>query len=94
GEEYEGVLNKLQSMPIGPKGLQVYFGTSYIQTVTFDDQGPVADALLTYGESTDPASPHAFDQMREFSAKRWNRLPFSEAAIAADPALKVTKLSQ
>jgi acyl-homoserine-lactone acylase len=94
GEEYEGVLNKLQSTPIGPKGLQVYFGTSYIQTVTFDDQGPVADALLTYGESTDPASPHAFDQMREFSAKRWNRLPFSEAAIAADPALKVTKLSQ
>ncbi len=94
GEEYEGVLNKLQSTPIGPKGLQVYFGTSYIQTVTFDNQGPVADALLTYGESSDPASPHAFDQMREFSAKRWNRLPFSEASIAADPALKVTKLSQ
>ena len=94
GEEYEGVLNKLQSTPIGPKGLQVYFGTSYIQTVTFDDQGPVADALLTYGQSSDPASPHAFDQMREFSAKRWNRLPFSEAAIAADPALQVTKLSQ
>lgn len=28
-------------MPRGglPKGLQVYFGTSYIQPVTFDDQG-------------------------------------------------------
>ncbi|CAJ0774739.1 Acyl-homoserine lactone acylase PvdQ [Ralstonia condita] len=94
GEEYEGVLNKLQSLPIGPKGLAVYYGSSYIQTVTFDDQGPVADAILTYGESSDPASPHAFDQMRMFSSKHWNRLPFSEAAIAADPALKVTRLSQ
>ena len=43
------MLNKLQSTPIGPKGMQVYFGTSYIQTVTFDDHGPVADAILTYG---------------------------------------------
>ncbi|MGA3704568.1 acylase [Ralstonia pseudosolanacearum] len=94
GEEYEGVLNKLQSLPIGPQGLQVDEGTSYVQTVGFDAQGPVAQALLVYGESTDPASPHAFDQMRAFSAKRWIRLPFSEAAIAADPALKVTKLSQ
>lgn len=94
GEEYEGVLNKLQTLPIGPKGLPVYFGTSYIQTVTFDDQGPVADAILTYGESTDHASPHAFDQMRAYAGKHWNRLPFSEAAIAADPTLKVTRLSQ
>ncbi len=94
GEEYEGVLNKLQTLPIGPRGLQVYYGTSYIQTVGFDEQGPVAEALLVYGESTDPASPHAFDQMRAFSAKRWIRLPFTQAAIAADPALKVTKLSQ
>ncbi len=88
------MLNKLQSLPIGPQGLQVDEGTSYVQTVGFDAQGPVAQALLVYGESTDPASPHAFDQMRAFSAKRWIRLPFSEAAIAADPALKVTKLSQ
>ena len=88
------MLNKLQTLPIGPKGLPVYFGTSYIQTVTFDDRGPVADAILTYGESTDHASPHAFDQMRAYSGKHWNRLPFSEAAIAADPALKVMRLSQ
>ncbi len=32
--------------------------------------------------------------MRAFSAKRWIRLPFAEAAIAADPALKVKRLAQ
>lgn len=88
------MLSKLQNIPIGPEGLQVYFSTSYIQAVTFDGQGPVTDVFLTYGESTDPVSPHAFDQMREFLARRWNRLPFSEAVIVADPVLKVTKLSQ
>ena len=39
-------------------------------------QMEVAQAILTYGQSTDPASPHANDQMREFSAKRWHTLPF------------------
>ena len=39
--------------------------------------GPVADALLSYSQSTDPASPHYADQTRTFSAKRWHRLPFS-----------------
>lgn len=94
GEEYEGVLNKLQSRPVSDKGLQVYYGTSYVQTVGFDDNGPVAEALLVYGQSVDPESPHAFDQMKEFSAKRWIRLPFSEQAIAADSQLKVVRISQ
>ena len=94
GEEYEGVLNKLQSQPVSADGLKVFFGTSYVQTVGFDANGPVAQALLVYGQSIDPASPHAWDQMRQFSAKRWISLPFSEQAIAADPQLSVTKLSQ
>ncbi|WP_454766668.1 acylase [Cupriavidus campinensis] len=94
GEEYEGVLNKLTSQPVSPQGLHVYFGTSYVQTVGFDDNGPVAQALLVYGQSADPGSPHAWDQMQQFSAKRWIPLPFTEQAIAADPKLTVVKLSQ
>ena len=94
GEEYEGVLNKLQSKPVSADGMQVYFGTSYVQTVGFDAKGPVAQALLVYGQSVDPASPHAWDQMAQFSAKQWIPLPFSEQAIAADPKLTVVKLSQ
>jgi acyl-homoserine-lactone acylase len=79
GDEFEGVLNNLgnQFAPgINAKGLPIDYGSSYIQTVTFDARGPVAHAILTYGQSTDPASPHANDQMRLFSRKEWPALPF------------------
>ena len=79
GEEFEGVLNNLgrqEPAPITPAGLRLDYGTSYVQTVTFDARGPVAQAILTYGQSTNPASPHANDQMRAFSAKQWHTLPF------------------
>lgn len=79
GEEFEGVLNNLgrqEPAPITQAGLRIDYGTSYVQTVTFDARGPVAQAILTYGQSTNPASPHANDQMRAFSAKQWHTLPF------------------
>ena len=44
----------------------------------------MADAILSYSQSTNPASPHAYDQTRAYSAKTWNRLPFSAKAIAAE----------
>ncbi len=74
GTEIEGVLNNLgnQFVPgISAAGLRIDYGTSYVQTVTFDSRGPVAQAILTYGQSTDPASPHATDQLRLFAAKQW-----------------------
>ncbi|MGA8392081.1 MAG: penicillin acylase family protein, partial [Burkholderiaceae bacterium] len=79
GDEFEGVLNNLgnQFAPgITPKGLLIDYGTSYVQTVTFDARGPVAQGLLTYGQSTNPASPHATDQLWLFSRKQWPVLPF------------------
>ena len=79
GEPFEGVLNYLgnQFAPgLTSKGLRVDYGTSYVQTVGFDARGPVAQAILTYGQSTDPASPHATDQMQLFSRKEWPSLPF------------------
>lgn len=85
GEEFEGVLNNLGRQvpaPITKEGLRIDYGTSYVQTVTFDARGPVAQAILTYGQSTNPASPHASDQLRAFSAKRWHSLPFHAEDIA------------
>ncbi|KQQ88638.1 hypothetical protein ASF77_13430 [Massilia sp. Leaf139] len=63
----------------------VYWGQSYIQTVTFDDAGPVAQAMLTYGQSTDPKSPYYADQTNVYSRKEWPVLPFTEEKIKADP---------
>ena len=68
-----------------------YHGSSYIQVVTFDAKGPVADAVLSYSQSTDPASPHYADQTWLYSKKGWHRLPFHPADIAkeAGPVLKL-----
>ena len=49
----------------------------------FDEDGPVADAILSYSQSTNPASPHYADQTRLYSRKEWNRLPFTDEEIAA-----------
>jgi acyl-homoserine-lactone acylase len=95
GEEIEGVLNNLgnQFAPgITKDGLRIDYGTSYVQTVTFDARGPVAEAILSYGQSTDPASPHATDQLRLFSAKRWPRLPFHADDVARERVGEVLKL--
>lgn len=59
-------------------------GDKKMQTVTFDARGPVAQAILTYGQSTDPASPHATDQLRLFSAKQWPQLPFHAEDVARE----------
>ena len=78
-----GVLNHIAGRPV-PGGVAVLIGSSYIQAITFDAQGPVADAVLTYSQSTDPASPYFADQTREFSNLKLRRYPFSAAEIAAD----------
>jgi len=95
GDEIEGVLNNLgnQFAPgIGQKGLRIDYGSSYIQTVTFDNRGPVAQAILSYGQSTNPASPQATDQMRLFSAKQWPTLPFHAEDVARERVGEVLRL--
>jgi len=77
-----GVLNVQYAKPI-PGGVTPVHGTSYIQIVGFDEDGPVADAILSYSESTNPNSPHYADQTEAYSVKAWNRLPFSPEEIAA-----------
>ena len=88
-----GVLNVQQARPEAG-GLVPFHGSSYIQVVSFDDAGPVADAVLSYSQSTDPASPHYGDQTRLYSAKQWVRLPFTPAQIAAASIGKAVRISE
>lgn len=82
GSGMQGVLN-MQEAPWEPGvGYVPVHGSSYMQIVTFDRDGPVAEGVLSYSQSTDPASPHWLDQTELYSSKQWNRLPFSAKAIA------------
>jgi acyl-homoserine-lactone acylase len=72
----------------------VDFGTSYIQSVTFDERGPIAQALLTYGQSSDPASKFSYDQLPNYSRKQWIDLPFHANDVDAklvEPAVRLLR---
>jgi acyl-homoserine-lactone acylase len=94
-DDLEGVLNNLGARgnpDLTRGGLRIDYGTSYVQTVGFDERGPVAQALLTYGQSSDAKSPHATDQLRLFSAKQWPTLPFHAEDVARVRVGEVVRL--
>ena len=82
GERIEG------SRSLTTLGYPVSNGTSFIFNVEYTADGPVAEALLTYGETGDPTSPFFSDQTEMFAAKQWRPILFTPNAIAADPALR------
>lgn len=79
---YNAINNSLSGTP--GRGYDVPHGSSYIQTVTWDANGPKAEIILTYSQSTDPASPHYKDMTELYSQKGWVDVPFHEADIVAD----------
>lgn len=55
-------------------------GNSYIHAVSWDETDcPDANAILTYSQSTDPASPHYADATRLYSESGWIDMPFCES---------------
>ncbi len=94
GQGAYGIYNALTSVPLGDGQRDVAYGTSYIQAVRFDRDGPQAQTLLSYSQSSQPDSPHFADQTERFSRKAWIVQPFTEAQIAADPAYRSIVVSQ
>lgn len=82
GDGQLGVLNVQISEP-APGGVTPRHGSSYVQIVGFDENGPIADTILSYSQSPNPASPWYGDQTRLYSEKRWVRFPFTPAQIEA-----------
>jgi acyl-homoserine-lactone acylase len=74
-------------------GWPVNYGTSFVMAVELGPDTPRADVLLTYGNSTDPASPRYRDQLEAFAASRLRPARFTETDIAADRGLVTEELS-
>lgn len=74
-------------------GYGITYGNSHVSVITWDADGAVADAFITYSQSTDPANPHYADFTRAYSAKQWLRLPFHDADVQA-AAQSVLRLTQ
>ncbi|WP_434563364.1 acylase [Pseudomonas sp. Z5-35] len=80
-----GIYNAIQSVPGANGKREVVSGTSYLQVVTFDGNGPNAQGVLAFSLSSDPSSPYSADQTQAFSNQQWSVLPFTEQQIKADP---------
>ena len=75
------------------------YGNSYMQWVTFDANGPVAEGILTYSQSSHLLSANFADQTKLYSdiflkGAKWAKLPFSEADIKADANYRSVTLSE
>jgi acyl-homoserine-lactone acylase len=85
-------LNVMQAGALTADGYsRVQHGASYVQIVGFEDGGPQADAVLLFGQSTNPASPWYHDQLQKLWTKQeWNRLPFDRSEIERRAISRVT----
>uniref|UniRef100_UPI003F5B2478 bifunctional acylase PvdQ n=1 Tax=Pseudomonas fulva TaxID=47880 RepID=UPI003F5B2478 len=88
GPQALGVYNAMYSVPMGQGKRLVVSGTSYLQLVSFTDDGPKARGLLAFSQSSEAASPHASDQTKAFAAGQLHDMPFTEKQIKADPAYR------
>ncbi|MFJ6657255.1 penicillin acylase family protein [Streptomyces sp. NPDC091377] len=97
GTESLGVWNKIEPEWDAVNGgyREVGMGSSYLQAVGWDGGPcPVARTLLTYSQSSNPASPHFADQTRLFSDERWVTSRFCEKDILKSPSLKVVTVRE
>ena len=85
GPQELGIYNAMQTVPRADGKREVVSGSSYLQIVTFDDNGPQALGVLAFSESSNPESNYSKDQTQAFSEKKLRPLPFTEAQIKADP---------
>ncbi|MCF8473458.1 MAG: acylase [Emcibacter sp.] len=65
-------------------GYSVTAGTSFLLSLSYTDEGPKAEAFLTYGESGDPTSEHYTDQTKLFAKKQWRPILFNMTDINQD----------
>jgi acyl-homoserine-lactone acylase len=64
-------------------GYPVVHGSSFILTLGFDDDGPIAEALLSYSQSGNPKDAHFRDQTDLYAQKLWRKVAFSTDDVQA-----------
>jgi acyl-homoserine-lactone acylase len=84
----------MEPMPTSPQvpgsrflteaGYPVLHGSSFVMAVEFTEDGPRADAILSYGQSGDPESVHFTDQTEMFARKEWRPVLFRADDIARE----------
>ena len=78
GRGGSGVYNAISSGGLidGVGYTPIFAGSSYIQAVRWQQGWPIAQAIVTYSQSTDPDSPHFSDMTQVFSDQGWVTFPY------------------
>ncbi len=89
GEGWTGMWSVITTQMQPQQGYTpILHGNSYMQVISWEEDGRVdPQAILSYSQSEDPASPHFADQTELYSQGEWLQLPFYEEDILADPNL-------
>ncbi|MEN0068379.1 MAG: penicillin acylase family protein [Myxococcota bacterium] len=74
-------------------GYRVNNGNSFVMALEFTDDGPRAQAILTYAQSDAETSDHATDQLEIYARGEMRDVKFTEEDILADPTLETISLS-
>lgn len=87
---YDAMAEQIRGKPVEgselltDKGYAITYGTSFLLSLSYTDNGPVAEAFLTYGESGDPTSEHYTDQTKLFARKQWRPVLYNAEDIEMD----------
>lgn len=79
------------SESLSETGYNVVHGSSFIMTLAYTDEGPQAQAILSYSQSGNPDSDYFSDQTALYRDKMWRDILFAPADIARE-AISVTTL--
>jgi acyl-homoserine-lactone acylase len=72
--------------PLTVLGYPVAYGSSYVMVVEMTAKGPQGQAILTYSQSSDPASGHFADQTQLFSQRKFRPMLWADGDIEKDAA--------
>ena len=73
------------------EGWPVNAGNSWVMAMEFTDDGPRGHALMTYGQSEDPESPHYDDQAARYSELDWRPLVYEWEELEQIEPLVLTR---
>jgi len=70
------------SKTLSSSGYNIAHGSSFIMTLNFTDEGPQAQAILSYSQSGAPKSGNFSDQTARYRDKQWRDIYFERSDIA------------
>lgn len=78
------VITAMSSRPYKDGKFQVTQGESYIGLVRFNQNGPVLESIISYGNSDNPDSEHYTDQMDLYSKFETKKMVFDKEQVYKD----------